>query len=437
MIVLLLQSFSLAVRALGANRLRSALTALGVVLGVGAVVCMIAVGEGARLQISEKIAKLGTNLLFVEPYSYAAGARHALTEDDAVALQRQIPNIEISAPIIWGKIQVIAGNQHWDTTVWGNDSGYLMARDWPLRAGRLFTPEEIASGSKVAIIGQAIADNVFDGQPLIGAAIRLNNVPFTIVGVLEKKGGGGAGANQDDLVVVPLLAARSRLLGSYLEEDREASELDPTADDETRTKNKAVQNLSYAHQANYQALDYLVIKYGRSAAGPQVKRAVEGVLGLRHHTAADTLKDFGIFDPADALATQEAAAKSFGWLLTAIASISLAVGGISIMNTMLVSVAERTREIGLRMAVGARRRDIRNQFLVEAVLLAVLGALAGTVLGVITAAVIARYGGWPVLIRPAIVLLACGSTSLVGVVFGSLPAIRASRLDPMVALRTE
>ena len=436
-IALLVQSSSLAVRALGANRLRSALTALGIVLGVGAVVCMIAVGEGARSQISDKIAKLGTDLLFVQPYSYTHGARHALTEDDAAALLREVPDVEISAPIIWGAVQVVAGNQHWTTVVWGNDSGYLIARDWPLRAGRLFSREEIATGAKVAIIGQTIADKLLDGQARIGATVRLDNVPFTIVGVLAEKGGGGGGANEDDLVVVPLLAARSRVLGSHLEAQEAGSEPDPTSD-QVRTKNEAAQSISYAHQANYQALDYLVVKYyGRSATGPQVKHALETVLHVRHHTAADTLNDFGIYDPTDALATQDAAAKSFSWLLAAIASISLAVGGISIMNTMLVSVTERTREIGLRMAVGARRRDIRNQFLIEAVLLAVLGALAGTVLGVITAAAIARYGGWPVFISPAVVLLACGCTSLVGVIFGSLPAIRASRLDPMVALRTE
>lgn len=204
----------------------------------------------------------------------------------------------------------------------------------------------------------------------------------------------------------------------------------------TGDEKKTVQSIKYPHQTNYQALDYLVIKYSQSASANAVKKAVEEVLRHRRQLRGRS-SDFGIFDPADALATQEAAAKSFSWLLAAVASISLAVGGISIMNTMLVSVTERTREIGLRMAVGARRRDIRNQFLVEAVLLAMLGALAGTILGVVTAAVIARYGGWPVLISPAVVLLACGCTGLVGIVFGSLPAMRASRLDPMVALRTE
>lgn len=420
--------FSLAIGSLRANRLRSLLTALGIVLGVAAVVCMVAVGAGARWQISEKIGKLGTNLLFVQPYGYDAA--HALTEDDAAAILREVPGVQIAAPIIWGKVQVIAGNRHSTSTVWGNDSDYLIAREWPVMAGRLFSREEIASGSKVAIIGQEIAKKLFNGEPRIGETIRIDSVPFTIVGVLEKKGDTGSGGSQDDLVVIPLRAARSRVLGSQQDPDSEP-------ESGLRTEKKTVQAISYPHQTNYQALDYLVIKYIEPASADAVKIAVEEVLRSRRHLREEIQNAFGIFNPADALATQEAAAKSFSWLLAAVASISLAVGGISIMNTMLVSVTERTREIGLRMAVGARRRDIRNQFLVEAVLLAMLGALAGTVLGVVAAAVIARYGGWPVLISPAVVLIACGCTGLVGVVFGSLPAIRASRLDPMVALRTE
>jgi putative ABC transport system permease protein len=423
---------SLAIRALHVNRLRSVLTALGIVLGVAAVVCMVAVGAGARSQISEKISKLGTNLLFVQPYIYASRARQSLTEDDAAAMLREVPGVQISAPVIWGSVQVIAGNRHLNTTVWGNDSDYLIAREWPVTAGRLFSREEIASGSKVAIIGQEIADKLFDGKPRIGETIRIDSVPFTIVGVLEKKGDSGSGKNQDELVVIPLRAARSRVLGSQQEPDA-----DPEEELRTGSEKKTVQVIKYPHQTSYQALDYLVIKYTQPASENAVKKAIEEVLRRRRNLREGLPSDFGIFDPADALATQEAAAKSFSWLLAAVASISLVVGGISVMNTMLVSVTERTREIGLRMAVGARRRDIRNQFLVEAVLLAMLGALAGTVLGVVTAAVIARYGEWPVLISPAVVLLACGCTGLVGVVFGSLPAIRASRLDPMVALRTE
>ena len=417
---------SLAIRSLRANQQRSVLTALGIILGVAAVICMVAVGAGARSQISEKINKLGTNLLFVQP----SDVRSVLTEDDAAAVLREVPDVQISAPIIWGGVQVIAGNRNKRTTVFGNDSDYLIARDWPMMAGRLFSREEIASGSKVAIIGQEIADKLFDGEPHIGETIRIDSVPFTIVGVLEKKGGDGSRGNLDDIAVIPLRAARSRVLGSQQEPD-------PKPEEELGTKKKTVRVINYPHQTSYQSLDFLVIKYTPQASADAVKKSLEEGLRRRHQLREGMPNNFHISDPADALATQKAAAKSLSWLLAAIGSISLAVGGISIMNTMLVSVTERTREIGLRMAVGARRRDIRNQFLVEAVLLAMLGALAGTVLGVVTAAVIARYSGWPVLINPALVLLACGCTGLVGISFGLLPAIRASRLDPIVALRTE
>jgi putative ABC transport system permease protein len=420
---------SLGIRALWANQQRSALTALGIVLGVAAVICMVAVGAGARSQIDEKISRLGTNLIFIQPNR---DARPALTEDDAAAMLREVPDVQISAPIIWGGVQVISGNRNKDTRVWGNDSDYLIARDWPLTAGRLFSREEIASGSKVAIIGQVIAERLFDGKPRISENIRINSVPFTIVGVLEKKGGDGLSASLDDLVVIPLRAARSRVLGSQQEPDAKSEESGTSG-----TKKKTVQVIKYPHQTSYQALDFLVIKYSRQASADVMKKSLEEALRRRRNIRDGVPNDFRISDPADVLATQEAAAKSLSWLLAAIASISLVVGGISITNTMLVSVTERTREIGLRMAVGARRRDIRNQFLVEAVLLAMLGGLGGTVLGVVTAAVIARYGEWPVLIHPVVVLLACGCTGLVGVLFGSLPAIRASRFDPMVALRSE
>src|SRR5262245_43899724 len=427
----LFETLRLAVRAVRVNRLRSMLTTLGIVLGVAAVVAMMAVGEGAQSQVSEQIGRLGTNLLYIYPDSSPAGARRPLTEDDAAAILRDVPGVEISAPILWGSAQVIARNLHRSTTIWGNDSDYLVARQWPLRAGRLFNRKEIASGSKVAIIGQVIADKLLNGEPRIGETMRIDSVPFTIVGVLERKGDSG-GRSQDDMVMIPLRAARSRVLGSRQELDPEEDELKLSTEE---VKKRPVQGSP--HQANYQAIDYLVIKYLPTTSAQQVRQATEEVLRRRRNLRVGMANEFGLFDPTEALATQEAATKSFGWLLTAIASISLVVGGISIMNTMLVSVTERTREIGLRMAVGARRRDILFQFLFEAVVLAVLGALNGTIAGVTTAMVIARYGGWPVLTSPAIILLACGATSLVGVIFGSLPAIRASRLDPMVALRVE
>jgi putative ABC transport system permease protein len=415
---------SLAIRALRGHRLRSALTALGIVLGVAAVVCMVAVGSGARAQISEKIRQMGTDLLFIY-----GGTQQALTEDDAAAMLR-VPDVRISAPVIWGKVEIIAGNRHVTTFVWGNDSDYLIAREWPVTAGRLFSRDEIALGSKVAILGQMVAERLFDGEPPVGKTIRIDSVPFTVVGVLEKKGDVGTGTNEDEVLFIPLRTARSRVLGSLPA---------PVLDSEVglKTEKKTLREINYAHEIGFQALDYLVIKYAPPASANTMKKVIEEALRHRQRLSEKTPYDFFIFDPEDAFATQEAAARSFSWLIAAVASISLAVGGISIMNTMLVSVAERTREIGLRMAVGARRRDILNQFLVEAMLLALLGALVGTVLGVVAAAVIARYGEWPVLINPTVVLLACGSTGLVGIVFGALPAIRASRLDPMVALRSE
>src|SRR5262249_52980827 len=226
-------SISLAIRALRANLLRSVLTALGIVLGVAAVVCMVAVGAGARSQISEKIRKLGTDLLFVY-----AGTRQALPEADAAAVLHEVPNVQISTPIIWGKVQVIAGNRHLTTMIWGNDLDYLIARQWPLTAGRVFSRDEIASGSKVAIIGDVIADKLFDGEPRSGETIRIHSIPFTIVGVLEKKGDSGSGRSQDDLVFIPLRTARSRVLGSLQEPDPEPKE-------ELITQKKTVQVINY------------------------------------------------------------------------------------------------------------------------------------------------------------------------------------------------
>src|SRR5215831_2554907 len=323
----LVETIRLAIQSLRVNRVRSALTTLGIVLGVAALVCMVAVGEGARSQISKEIDKLGTNLLFIEPYSYVAGARHALTEDEAAAMLRDIPRVEVSAPIIWVKVQVIASNRHWGTTVWGNDGDYLIARDWSLISGRLFNREEIGSGAKVAIIGQVIADKLFDGEPRMDATMRINNVPFTVIGVLERKGESGSGKPQDDIVIIPLRAARSRVLGAQQEIDPDEDQLKLTGD--LNNEKKPERPISYPHQANYQALDYLVIKYATSASARQVRQAVEDVLRARRGTARGMENDFGIFDPAEALEVQEATAKSFSWLLAAIASISLAVGGIS------------------------------------------------------------------------------------------------------------
>jgi putative ABC transport system permease protein len=395
------------------NKTRSALTALGIIVGVAAVVCMVAIGSGARTKVTEQIRKLGTNLLFVVPGAaddrgvhLASGTGHTLTEEDAEAIRRELPEVLIAAPIVTRDGQVIAGNKNWSTTVVGNNSDYLVAREWPLTDGRIFSADEIDGGAKVAIVGQVVADKLFDGADPVGESFRIGAVPFTVIGVLDKKGQSASGRSQDDIVIIPLITARSRVLGN-----RQAT--------------------------NRGAVDYVLVKADDGVSIDAVKPRVRAVLRETHRLRGDAADDFTISNPADVLVAEESSAVVFGALLAAIASISLVVGGISIMNIMLVSVTERTREIGLRMALGARRRDIRNQFLIESVLLALAGGVIGTLVGALAAIGIASLGDWPVLISPAAVLIACGFAGAVGIVFGLYPAWRASRLDPMVALRFE
>jgi putative ABC transport system permease protein len=387
---------------------------LGIVVGVTAVVCMVAVGDGARSRVSDKIRGLGTNVLYISPGTaqsggarLAAGTGHTLTDEDAATILREVAGIEIASPMISRTAQVIAGNRNWSTTVTGNDSGYLLAREWALVAGRMFNEAEIESGAQVAIIGQMLAEKLFDDRPRLGDSLRIGNIPFTIIGVLDKKGQNASGGSRDDVVVIPLATARSRVPGSE------------------------------KHEVNRQALDFIIVKFYDSGALEPIKRQITQLLRRRHRLNSDASDDFGIYNPADILAAQEESARIFGMLLASIASVSLIVGGISIMNIMLVSVSERTREIGLRMAVGARRRDIHRQFLIEATMLAVIGGAIGVAIGSAAAVVVAFYSGWPVLISPWVVVLACGFSTLVGLIFGAYPASRAARLDPMVALRYE
>lgn len=390
------------------------LTTLGIVIGVAAVVCIAAAGEGAKNLVSASIRQLGTNVLYLTPGSEIGEVarspqpkRH-LTEDDARAIVTEINDVQIASPTIVKTGRLIVADKNWPTTIYGTNSDYLLARDWQLAAGRVFNGAELGSASKVAIIGQVISDKLFDGHAQVGDTFRIGPVPFTVVGILKKKGQATLGPDPDDAVMIPLSTARSRVAGN----------------DERK-------------QTSRHSVDVILLKLNESTNLSMVKSDVTELLRQRHLLRPDSKADFSVLDPVEVMSAQETSVASIANLIICAASISLFVGGITIMNTMLVSVTERTREIGLRMAVGARRRDIVIQFLVEAVVLAIVGGILGIALGVLAAGAIAHFGGWPVLISPGLIVIACSVSSLVGLCFGYYPAHRASRLDPMIALRFE
>jgi putative ABC transport system permease protein len=403
-----------AVRALRANLLRSALTMLGIVIGVAAVIAMVAVGSGAQTQVADQIRSLGANLLLVQPGSsrqgavrLGAGSRHSLTEDDAAAIAAEVPGVLTAAPTVAGNAHLVHGNLNWSTLVGGITPDYLVARDWSLASGRSFTSEEIESAAKVALLGTTAVEQLFPDQVALGQTVRIANVPFTVIGVLGEKGQASAsGRDQDDVAFVPLTAAQLRVLGAR-------------------------------SQVSRRAVDFIMVKARSTEAMAPVQQGIEQLLRQRHGIAPDAEDDFQVREPAAAMEAQAAAARSVTLFLAAVASVSLVVGGISIMNIMLVSVTERTREIGLRQAVGARRRDIRSQFLIEAVVLCLLGGVAGIAAGIGAAIAIAELVGWPIFVSPLSIVVAFGFAGAVGVFFGFYPALQASRLDPIEALRFE
>lgn len=405
-------SMRIALRSLRVNALRTILTMLGIIIGVGAVIAMISVGTGAQVRIQQQIQSMGSNLLVILPGSSGAGGIRlgwgsvmTLTEDDAKAIATEIQGVQAVAPSMRGNAQLVAANLNWNTSVFGVTPEYQEARDWNLSSGRFITEEDVDASLKVVVLGATVAENLFGGGDPSGQIIRVKKVPFTVVGVLDRKGQSAWGQDQDDTVLIPLSTAKKKVLGHS--------------------------------QTNKKAVGTIAVKFMGDADVKEIESQIRELLRQRHKLQPYQDDDFNIRILAEAFAAQEESAGVMTMLLAAIASVSLMVGGIGIMNIMLVSVTERTREIGLRMAVGARGRDILTQFLVEAVTLSLIGGVIGVAAGVGGSYLIAYIAEWSTLVAPEAILIAFGFAAATGIFFGFYPARKASRLDPIEALRYE
>jgi putative ABC transport system permease protein len=405
-------SLRIALNALRVNKLRSALTMLGIIIGTAAVIAMVSIGSGAQSRVADQIKSLGSNIMIIVPGSttqggvrLGAGANQVLTEDDALAIARDISGVIVAAPTSRNNGQVVAGNQNWGTSIYGATNDWLEAREWPIADGRLFEPDELRSGAKVVIIGETVARELFGGQDPLEQQIRIRKVPFTVIGVLGRKGQSLLGQDQDDLVLVPLAAHRSRLFGTG--------------------------------QGRLRRVGTITVKVQEGVDMKQVESRVLELMRQRHRVQDGQPDSVSIRNLTEMLETQEAASRVMTVLLASVAGVSLLVGGIGIMNIMLVSVTERTREIGLRMAVGAKARHILTQFLVEAVVLAVLGGAFGIGLGLLVSYGVEQLSGWRIELSLWSIALAAGFSAAVGIFFGWYPARKASRLLPIQALRYE
>jgi len=406
----LLASIRIALRALVVNKMRSALTMLGIIIGVGAVIAMIAVGSGAQKRIAEQIASMGSNLIMVMSGSstsggmrFGAGTVPTLTADDAKAIQTEIPGVKYTAPSINGVAQVVYGNQNWSTVITGTTPEVLDIRGWPVAAGRPFTQQDVDGATKVCLLGNTVAENLFGGIDPIGQIVRIKKVPFNVVGVLAPKGQSTWGQDQDDFIFVPLTIAQKQLFGMQFP---------------GMVRTIAVQ-----------------------ARGPEVMKEVEeqitDLLRQRHRIQPNQENDFTVRNLTEVMSRAEESASVMSLLLGAIASISLIVGGIGIMNIMLVSVTERTREIGIRIAVGAKGKDILLQFLIESLVLSLIGGSLGIGIGMSGTLILSSFTQWPVLFSIKAIVLAFLFSGSVGVFFGFYPARKAALLNPIEALRYE
>ena len=404
----ILNTVRIAAKALRRNKVRSALTALGVIIGVASVIAMIAISSGAREAIDAQIQSTGTNVVYVSAGSFGRGGGvrggigsvQTLTLEDSQAIRDQVPTVGKLTPVVRGRAQVVAGDENWNTSIEGGNEDYLTIRNWPLSSGEMFSVRDLQVADKVCLLGATVADTLFPGQDPVGQLVRVRNLPFRVVGVLAPKGQGQWGQDQDDIIVAPYTTIQKKLLG-----------------------------ITYIHQ--------VMVSATRPDNVEQTAIAITRLMRQRHRIMNPEEDDFQVRTIEEMAATRTQLAQTMTGLLMSVASVSLVVGGIGIMNIMLVSVTERTREIGLRMAVGARTRDILRQFLAEAVALSVLGGIAGIALGIGVSRAVSQGLGWPTLITSSSIAIAFAFAAAVGIFFGYYPARKAASLDPIDALRYE
>jgi putative ABC transport system permease protein len=389
------------------NKMRSLLTMLGIIIGVGAVIAMVAIGQGAQVSVEAQISSLGSNILMVFPGTTSrggvmsgAGTATTLTEEDQAAVKEQCPAVAYVSPLLRQGAQIVAGDRNWGTSVQGGTVDFFFIRDWKLDKGDLFSDADVRAATKVCLLGQTVADNLFDGTDPVGQTIRIRNIPFRVLGTLKPKGQNAMGQDQDDLIIVPYTTLSKRLMG-------------------------------FTHSWGF------IVGAVTKQQIPVAQQQITDLLRMRHKLTATDDNDFTIRTQTEIADAQSATTKIMTTLLASIASVSLLVGGIGIMNIMLVSVTERTREIGVRMSIGARKRDILTQFLMEAIVMSLLGGLIGIGLGVGGSGIISKLAGWPTFITSNSILLAVFFSMAVGVFFGWYPAREASLLHPIDALRYE
>jgi putative ABC transport system permease protein len=397
-----------AIKALNRNKMRTVLTMLGMIIGVAAVIAMVALGKGATASIEAQIQSAGTNIINVMSGNFmsmgvrqGSGASNTLTVEDAVAVRQLVPTAQYVAPSVNTRNQIIAGNQNWQTRIQGTDVEFPMIRSWSVKYGTFFSSQDVTSASKVVVLGSVVATNLFgeDVDPT-GQIVRIKNQPFKVIGVMASKGSGTGGEDQDDTAMVPYTAAQKKLMGI-----------------------QHIQGITVSAASSNQVAD--------------TKAAIEEVLRTRHKIMPGDTDDFMVRTLEEMAAMRTETTRTMTALLAGIAGVSLLVGGIGIMNIMLVSVTERTREIGLRMAIGARGSDVLMQFLVEAVVLSLFGGGIGIALGFGISWGVTKFLTWPTTISSDAVALAFGFSAMIGIFFGFYPATKAAKLDPIEALRFE